>query len=407
LPPIHDERDMGRLKILLIFLSVTSTLVSAQVKIRLFANQSPESVVFSVTNGTYIINRYDGENLTLSKGESAVISRFDGKLALKSRNTNGYIYDSVVFTGISGNDNFSLRISAQSSLRQYYSGDLKCFPDLATLVMINVCDIEKYIAGVVRSEGGNGKNIEYYKSQAVIARTYMYKYMDKHIADGYNVCDNTHCQAFNGSSSDSVLNMAAMETKGMVILDQNNMLISAAFHSNCGGETLSSGDVWLTGMPYLKKVTDPYCVTSRNAVWRRSIGLNEWIDYIGKSGYTGVRDVPSVFSFSQKSRMSDYRAGSFTMPLKTIRNELNLKSTFFSVFPDEDSIILSGRGYGHGVGLCQEGAMVMAARGFNFNQIIDFYYSGVIISDVKNAVILPARPTFWIGIPPDLPEGGL
>jgi stage II sporulation protein D len=394
-PTMHDKQVMGRLKILMLFvLSVICTLVSAQVKIRLFSNQSPESALFSVTNGKYIVNRFNGEDLILSKGESVIITRFDGKLALKSRNSNGFVFDSVIFSGLTGNDYFSLRINTQTSGRQYYSGDLKCFPDLATLVMINICDIEKYIAGVVKSEGGSGKNIEYFKSQAVIARTYMYRYFDKHLSDGYNVCDNTHCQAFNGISSDSVLNLAAMETKGLVIIDKDSALIEAAFHSNCGGETTSSGDVWLTGQPYLRKVIDPYCLSSRNAVWRKSIGLKEWLEFIKNSGYTGSTDDPSVFSFSQKSRLSDYKTGSFTIPLKTIRTDLNLRSTFFSVVPEGDSIILNGKGYGHGVGLCQEGAMVMAQKGFNFNQIIDFYYSGVFISDIKNAVILSTNPTF-------------
>jgi stage II sporulation protein D len=393
---------MGRLKILVLFvLSVISTLVSAQVKIRLFANQSPESALFSVTKGRYILNGFNGESLTLSEGESVVVSRFNGKLALKSRNSIGFLSDSVILSGLTGDDNFSLRVNGQKSVRQYYSGDLKCFPDMETLVMINISDIERYIAGVVKAEGGSGKNIEYFKSQAVIARTYMYKYMDKHISDGYNVCDNTHCQVFNGSSSDSILNEAAMETKGLVILDQDSMLIESAFHSNCGGETASSEDVWLTGKTYLKKVIDPYCTSSRNSVWKKSITLNEWIDFIKRSGYTGKCDDVSVFSFSQKSRVSDYRVGSFTIPLTTIRTELKLRSTFFSVIPSGDSVVFSGRGYGHGVGLCQEGAMVMAAKGFDFSQIIDFYYSGIGISNIKNAVILPHD------MPSSQPKAGL
>ena len=71
-----------------------------------------------------------------------------------------------------------------------------------------------------------------------------------------------------------------------------------------------------------------------------------------------------------------------------MRLDLNLRSTFFSVFASGDSMILKGRGYGHGVGLCQEGAMVMASKGFSYREIINFYYSGVIISDIKNAVAL-------------------
>lgn len=97
----------------------------------------------------------------------------------------------------------------------------------------------------------------------------MYKYFDKHMQDKYNVCDNTHCQAFNGTSIDTILNKAAMETHNEVIIDQDSVLIISAFHSNCGGQTSSSEDVWLTSQPYLKSVSDPYCINSRNALWRK------------------------------------------------------------------------------------------------------------------------------------------
>jgi len=382
-------RFMSRLKILIVLLlTVFCTGVSAQVKIRLFSNQSPESAVFSVTEGKYEINLFNGEILTVLRDEPVIIARFNGKLAVKKRNENGFICDSLIFSGKTGMDSFSIMMNGVSHTRQYYSGDLQCFPDLGTLVFINISDVEKYISGVVMAEGGSGKNLEYFKTQAIIARTYMYKYFDKHLADRYNVCDNTHCQAFNGLSSDTLLNIAVMETGGQVILDKDSVLIISAFHSNCGGETASSEDVWLSPQPYLKSVDDPYCLSSRNATWQKSLPVTEWVSYLRKSGYyENVRD-PSVFNFFQVSRLPDYKTGSFTIPLRTVRYDLNLRSTFFSVYAKGDSIVFKGRGYGHGVGLCQEGAMEMATKGFNYKQIIDFYYFGVLISDIKNAVNL-------------------
>jgi len=380
----------GRLKILFIFLlAVFCTISSAQVKIRLFANQAPESAVLSVTEGTYELNLFNGEILSVFKNEPVIITRYNGKLAVKKRNSKGFVCDSLILKGKTGNDSFSLMMNGESHLRQNYSGDLQCLPDLGTLVFINISDVEKYISGVVMAEGGAGKNLEYFKTQAIIARTYMYKYFDKHSSDKYNVCDNTHCQAYNGFSTDTLLNKATLETRGLVILDKDSSLIISAFHSNCGGETSSSDDVWLSGQPYLKSVVDPYCITSRNATWRKSYPVNEWLSYIRKSGYKGNIENPSIFNFHQDSRLTDYKIGSLKIPLRTIREDLNLRSTFFSVFAVGDSIILKGRGYGHGVGLCQEGAMEMAARGFNYKQIIDFYYFGVLISDIKNAVALP------------------
>jgi len=375
--------------IIIYILSVLCTLINAQVKVRLFANQSPESAVFTVTNGNYIINSFNGDHTSLLKGESVIISRYEGKLAVKTRNSKGYVSDSLSFEGMAEDASFSLRLNGPAPVRQNYSGNLLCFPDLGTLLLINIPDIEKYIAGVVRAEGGTGKNIEYFKTQAVIARTYMYKYYDKHLQDGYNVCDNTHCQAYNGLSTDTILNKAAIETSGQVILDKDSTLIISAFHSNCGGETTASEDVWLTSQPYLKKVIDPYCLKSTNAMWEKSISTIEWLNFLKKSGYAGIEVDPSIFSFQQKTRVTDYKAGTFTMPLRIIRTELNLRSTFFSVISYGDTILLKGRGYGHGVGLCQEGAMAMALKGFDYRKIIDFYYFGVLISDIKNAVNLP------------------
>jgi stage II sporulation protein D len=96
-----------------------------------------------------------------------------------------------------------------------------------------------------------------------------------------------------------------------------------------------------------------------------------------------------LLNFSQLSRAAVYRAGTFTLPLRQIRTDLNLRSSFFSLKVEGDSVILKGRGYGHGVGLCQEGAMVMASKGFDYKQIIDFYYTGVRITDIKNTVSPP------------------
>jgi stage II sporulation protein D len=381
---------MDRLsKILILWLTVLSTTVSAQVKIRLFSNQSPESVVFSVTKGQYKVNPFNDNFIILNGGESIIISRLEGRLAIKTRNAEGIMCDSLMLSGQSGDNSFSLRLNGTFPVRQYYSGDLKCLHDMEKLVLINSCDVEKYIAGVVMAEGGSGKNLEYIKSQAVITRTYMYRYIDKHLPDGYNLCDNTHCQAFNGIASDSLISKASIETKDLVILDKDSSLIISAFHSNCGGETCSSEDVWLSTTSYLKKVIDPYCGTSRNATWQTKLGLKDWIDFLKESGYKGKTDDPSVFNFTQNTRMSDYNIGSFMVPLRTVRNGFFLRSTFFSVVTEGDSVIIKGKGYGHGVGLCQEGAMAMALKGFNYKEIIDFYYAGVIITDVKNIVKLP------------------
>jgi len=147
---------MIRLRILLIcFITIIGSIASAQVKIRLFSDKSPESAVFSVTKGKYEINAVNGEKLVVIKGEPVIITRYHGRLAVKKREAKGFLCDSVLFEGKTGDDYFSLRLVGNIQVRQYYSGDLMCFPDLGTLVLINISDVEKYVSGVVMAEGGS------------------------------------------------------------------------------------------------------------------------------------------------------------------------------------------------------------------------------------------------------------
>jgi len=370
--------------IFLLFLN--PAFLSGQVMIRIFAEKQPGSVIIKVTEGEYRINTFTDTYNIVKKGEVVFIAKHKSKLAVRTAEGPAFICDSLILMGSSADASFSLRVNTQTPVIQYYKGDLKCIPDLGTMVFINIVDFDTYIAGVVKTEGGPGKTGEYLKTQAIIARTYMFKYYNKHIADGYNLCDNTHCQAFNGITDDSLIIVATEETKGQVILAKDSTLIIAAFHSNCGGETSPSENVWLTEQSYLKRVSDPYCMDSRNSRWRKGVSLDEWISYLNKSGLSDIPEKTSLLNFSQITRMNEYNIGPLSIPLTQIRSDMDLRSTFFSITAEKDSVVFNGRGYGHGVGLCQEGAMQMSLKGFDYRQIIDFYYTGVRIADISEAV---------------------
>ncbi len=370
--------------VLTILILICPGLLNGQVRVRLFTVLGPEAAVFTVNEGSYSVAG-DGEmSMTLKRGDNLLVSHYGEKVLVSTRNNAGFICDTLKITGLGGKDTFSLRPTTPSGSARTYSGSLHCFYDLEKVLFINVCDIEEYLAGVVRTEGGEGRHIEYSRSQALLARTYLHRHDDRHLPDNFNLCDDIHCQAYNGINTDQVIARAVEQTRGQIVMDRDSILIMPAFHANCGGETARAEDAWLSGLPYLKKVTDPYCTSSRNATWRTSLHLQEWISYLRRSGYSGSVNPGGIFAFTQATRLADYRVGTFSLPLRQIRSDLNLRSSFFSVRIEGDSVVLAGRGYGHGVGLCQEGAMAMALKGFTYRQIIDFYFSEVIISDIKN-----------------------
>jgi stage II sporulation protein D len=355
-------------------------MVKGQVKIRLFSEKYPSSTLFTVAKGSYTFESYNGEQSQLKEGDYLVVSLSNKKLGIKNGTDPAFYCDSISLVSNEEGGRFTLRINSQSPERRTYSGNLVCKPDMETMVFINQVDIEEYIAGVVRAEGGPGRDREYVKTQAILARTYLYKYIDKHIIDGYNLCDNTHCQVYMGITNDTSIIKAVEATKGMVIIDADSIPILAAFHSNCGGETAGSEDVWLTSLPYLAKKIDPYCTSSNNAVWEKILPLNTWVEYLKDKGYNGTN--VNDLNFTQSTRVPEYVAGEFSFPLTTIRTDFGLRSTFFSLKVSGDKIVISGKGYGHGVGLCQEGAMQMALKGYNYEDIIEFYYTGATISKV-------------------------
>jgi stage II sporulation protein D len=379
---------MLRNLILIIFFLITGVLTSnGQVRIRIFSDQHPSSAVFTAAQGRYELDIYDGKPLELREGEPVIFANYRNKIAVKIRDEKSFMCDSLIVKKLTDNGIFTLRMNGNTQTRRSYSGDLMCHSDLGVMVFINICDIEKYIAGVVRTEGGTGRHIEYLKSQAVLARTYLYKHFGRHAIDHYNFCDGTHCQAFNGITTEQTVNRSATETKGLVALDPDSNLIISAFHSNCGGETSTSDNVWLSANTHARKVIDPYCLHSPNATWKKSIPVTEWSAYLKRSGFVPQKNDFS-YNFSQLTRQNNYTIGSFSIPLSKIRNDFKLKSTFFSVQKEGNNIILKGRGYGHGVGLCQEGAMVMASKGFRFSEIIGFYYPGILITDIRYAKIV-------------------
>lgn len=373
---------LTRLIFIFIF-SCVSLSSFAEIKIRLFYAEKASILLIRVPDSTYSLQYNTGNIEALLKGEMILISRAGERVAVSRLNGHSIIADSLSLRTLSTFSFLTLSLPGNRNKIADYQGDFVISSSLGTLKIVNHIAMEPYIAGVVQAEGGYKGHPEFFKTQAVIARTYAYLHINRHADEGYDLCDDVHCQAYHGRSITDAINIAVSKTKNMVITDSDSLLILTPFHSNCGGQTVSSGDVWLISLPYLQSITDPYCAFSHNALWEKRISKEEWLSYLNKNGIEGISPDTKI-EFVQNARLKDYSIDGNTLSLRQIRDDFGFRSSFFSIREEGSGLKFSGRGYGHGVGLCQEGAMVMATRGFRYDQIINFYYQSVMIMDIES-----------------------
>lgn len=170
--------------------------------------------------------------------------------------------------------NFTAEGGSSDSLFSYnnkvYRGSLTVAlnPNYGSMVVVNSLCLEAYLYGVVPREMSNSWPLEALKAQAVAARTYVVKNINKHGAYGFDVCDKTHCQVYGGYNCEGdQARRAVDETRGEVLVDSNGNLIYALYHSNSGGHTEDNSNVNGYDFPYLKGKPDPYSL---------GYGLSDW-----------------------------------------------------------------------------------------------------------------------------------
>lgn len=338
-----------------------------------------------VTNdvGSYVI-KADSSIIDTMDGSFSVITYTSGdqvKLKLDGKEIGKY--DTVLIEQIAQGSGFKVRSLTHGSKYRPYWGSIEITMGKGKLQMVNIVDLEQYLPGVVESESGSNEGLEYYKIQATISRTYALKHLTRHQSEGFQLCDHTHCQVYRKKSlRNPVIPEAVRESRSMVLVDSDINLITASFFSNCGGQTNNSEDVWSGELPYLRSIKDPFCSKMPHAFWKKEVSKERWLKYVRnkmptyfkeKGTYTDTFKV----DYSQRNRRLYYSNPGFSISLRTIREDFKLRSTFFSIQDKGDKIVFRGRGFGHGVGLCQEGAMRMAELGYSYVEILKFYYTDI------------------------------
>jgi stage II sporulation protein D len=255
--------------------------------------------------------------------------------------------------------------------------------------------LEDYVNGVMRAEGTVESEPEALKALAIAIRTYALKNLGRHANNGYDFCSTTHCQRYVGSTAanDGQLSAAVRATEGQVLLDDHDGPIDAYFGASCGGETANIHDLWgVTPASYLRGVHDEYCDAGPHAKWTDTISRADLLRALQTDSRTDVGNRLDQVLVSKRDETG--RAEFITVDgehHKTVRGwdfkiivgrALGwnvLKSSRFEVARSGSNFIFHGSGFGHGLGLCQEGAHVMAARGASYQKILEKYFPGTVV----------------------------
>ncbi len=376
---------MKRVAIILLLLLSAFTASADKIKVRLFSNSNIEAINVSFDLGLYDLYANDTLLLEPSLGEGMSVELLPTATGVKI-SVNGYEYGIYKQACIMATDTACIMCLNPTGVKQRtYEGDLLVSAyDKSNLRIINSVEFETYLAGVVQSEI-YGQQSDIFRIQAVISRTWALRNMKKHRADGFNFCDYVHCQAYQNRCVRPDIMLGTMQSSGETIVDADGNLIDTPFHSNAGGQTANSEDVWRTALPYLRSVQDTFSYRMRQSNWTKVISKDKWLNYFSKTHKLNTQDPEvrnTLLTFSQPQR----QARILGVPLTRVRTDFGLKSTFFSVSTDSKTgdVVLSGHGYGHGVGLSQEGTIRMVSLGIAYDSIIRHYYTGAQIHHDEN-----------------------
>lgn len=269
-------------------------------------------------------------------------------------------------------------------------------------------NLEEYITGVVAAEMPAAFEIEALKAQAVAARTFALAHFTElggipcKNSNGANLCDTVHCQVYmtkeervilwnkdgkeNGEKYWDKIKTAVNGTKGEVLTYKGSLVMEPYYFATSSGKTENSEDVFSNSIPYLRSVDSPGEEETKNFKSSKIFGYNE-LSQIINSNYNNTKVTPSnikkqitIIDRTQAGSVKSIKIGSTTITGSKFRTMLGLKSSNFKIVYNLKSIEIDCTGYGHGVGMSQWGANIMAKEGKNYGEILNHYYLGTAIS---------------------------
>lgn len=302
----------------------------------------------------------------------------------------------VVSLGDVGGLNLLSLVSKSGATR--YRGNFEFRVDNGKLTAINELNIEDYLCGVVPSEAIPSWPEEALKAQAVAARNYAAQKIETSRGSSFNLVANQYNQVYGGYDAETkATNKAVKDTSGIVMMSQGS-LVTAFFHCSSGGYTENSEDVWSGQLPYSKWRPDAFDKNDKYYNWQVNYSNEQLATLMTKAGYplkevTDVQIKERTASGARVKSLLVTGEGSSGNSEKIeicnaeqVRSTLGLKSSLFVLdkYYNKDKSLaglkITGRGFGHGVGMSQYGAYGMASQGYNYQDILKYYYSGVTLA---------------------------
>lgn len=282
-----------------------------------------------------------------------------------------------------------------------YRGELEFRLDDAGLTVINELPVEDYLRGVVPCEMPAGWPVEALRAQAVAVRSFALWQINNAGSKPYHVTADQMSQVYCGYDAECAsTDKALLDTGGMVLL-YNDKPVPAFFHSSSGGYTENSEDVWKEPLPYIKGKADPFDRNEKHYNWQVTFTADQLKDQLASAGFpfekvddleekertaTGARVERLLVCGTGTVGEAVYRE---VYNADGVRKALGLKSALFSLKKVRDqndqltAVVFTGSGYGHGLGMSQWGALGMARKGYNYRDILAYYYNGIKVASYK------------------------
>ncbi|MDH5681191.1 MAG: SpoIID/LytB domain-containing protein [Spirochaetota bacterium] len=396
-PPVFSENSF----------SPSPAHFSNTVTVRLFSLFNPRKIIIKPLSSTFqsTITLRDHHKTTFRTSEELTLS-FHSNLSITVYSDKALIHrgswKSVV---IKSGDQSPISVANEIIQPRPYHGSLLITKRQMTpagtpgIFFINKVPFRHYLASVVSSEMGVlSKSIESLKAQAIVSRSFARHYPGRHSNNGHDFCDSTHCQVYLGAKLVTPAIEKSVSDTEDILITHRGEVIPTYFHSTCGGHTTSLAGAWGdSSRPYIVGVRDSgssgtsYCRESPHYSWTTKIPLKTLFHHLWREGSTfgGLKTIHWDYDSTGRVLWVRLRRAMATKVLSgesfrlAIGRRLGwnvIKSARFTTKLLGDTVLFRGHGLGHGIGLCQYGAIKMGILGKTHREILEHYFPKTVIA---------------------------